>query len=327
MPDLTQLNELLNGVRSGDRMSLGRAITLIESRLDSHREIADHVLTACSEGNSESIRLGITGVPGVGKSTFIESLGLALIEKGHRVAVLAIDPSSSISGGSILGDKTRMEKLSASEQAFIRPSPSRGTLGGVAQNTRESILLLEAAGYDVILVETVGVGQSETAVHDLVDCLVLLLLPGAGDELQGMKRGIVELADLLVVNKADNDNVERARDASKEYKRALHLFPPRDSGWNPPVLQASALHDTGLSEVWESILVFREKHVEAGHWHARRQEQSVRWFYEAFSYELEKVFRTKEGAPEALAEAVEQVRSGSLPPVAAARDLLRRFLS
>ncbi len=251
--ELLSADEYIKGILAGNRTLLSKAITLVESSLPKHQEIAQQIIEQCIQYAGKSIRLGITGVPGVGKSTFIESLGIYLTGQGHQLAVLAIDPSSEKTKGSILGDKTRMEKLSVDKNAFIRPSPSAGSLGGVARKTKEIIILCEAAGFDTIIVETVGVGQSETAVHSMVDFFLLLMLAGAGDELQGIKRGIMEMADALVINKADGDNVKKAKLAQLEYKNALHLFPPSESGWIPTVNTCSSLNNKGIEEVWKVI--------------------------------------------------------------------------
>ncbi|MBI1193826.1 MAG: methylmalonyl Co-A mutase-associated GTPase MeaB [Bacteroidetes bacterium] len=321
---------LLAGLRNGDRNSLARALTLVESDRLEHRKLARQVLEACLREKTTatahaSLRIGITGVPGVGKSTFIESLGMMLINAGHRVGVMAVDPSSEKSGGSILGDKTRMEKLAAHESAFIRPSPARGTLGGVADRTREHILLFEAAGYDVVMVETVGVGQSETAVHGMVDCFLLLLLPGAGDELQGIKRGIVEMADLLVVNKSDGDFEKRAVETQRDYERALHLFPPTESGWVPPVLRCSSTIQNGMSVVLEKLLAFRDAMHTGGHFARRRQEQAGSWLHEAIRDGLSAGFYANPAIRRALAEEETAVRAGNVHPLQAAERLLERF--
>jgi len=321
---------LLDGLRNGDRNSLARALTLVESDRLEHRQLARQVLEAClRDGSAEtrhsSLRIGITGVPGVGKSTFIERLGMMLVNAGHRVGVMAVDPSSEKSGGSILGDKTRMEKLSAHDAAFIRPSPARGTLGGVADRTREHILLFEAAGYDIVLVETVGVGQSETAVHSMVDCFLLLLLPGAGDELQGIKRGIVEMADLLVVNKSDGDFEKRALETQRDYERALHLFPPTESGWVPPVLRCSSIIQYGMEKVLEQLLAFRDAMQTGGHFALRRQEQAGSWMHEAIRDGLSAGFYANSAIRRALAEEEFAVRAGAVHPLQAAERLLSLF--
>jgi LAO/AO transport system kinase len=273
-------NELLRGIRNRDISMLGQAITLVESSLPSHHEAAQELIAACLPYAGNAFRMGITGVPGAGKSTFIESLGKQIIEGGGRLAVLAIDPSSERSGGSILGDKTRMEELAGSPHAYIRPSPSGGTLGGVARKTRETIILCEAAGFDTIFVETVGVGQSETAVHSMVDFFLLIMLAGAGDELQGIKRGIMEMADAIVINKADGSNIRKAKRAQAEFANALHLFPPSQSGWVPLVKTCSSLHGEGIKEVWEMALQHHVFVTNKGFLTKKRQEQSRYWMYE-----------------------------------------------
>src|SRR5210317_486511 len=271
-----EASEYIEGVLKGDRVVLSRAITVIESNLSSDKRLAKEIIQAILPHSGNSIRIGITGVPGVGKSTFIEAFGLYLIEQGKRVAVLAVDPSSPIAGGSILGDKTRMEELSRREEAFIRPSPAEGALGGVAQKTRETMLLCEAAGYDVILVETVGVGQSEYQVAGMVDLFMVLMLPGGGDELQGIKKGIMELADALVINKADGDSENLAKQTQSHYQSALHLLTPQ-SFWQPSVLQCSALHSQGIAEVWQMISDYTSQAVAGGHFDAKRQAQNRQW--------------------------------------------------
>ena len=272
--------ELLDGVLAGDISMLGQAITLVESSLDSHQVAAQELISACLPHAGRSYRVGITGVPGAGKSTFIEALGKHIIGQDRKLAVLAIDPSSERSGGSILGDKTRMEELAASPQAFIRPSPSGGTLGGVARKTRESVILCEAAGFDTIFIETVGVGQSETAVRGMVDFFLLVMLAGAGDELQGIKRGIMEMADAIVINKADGNNIRRAKRAQAEYANALHLFPPSGSGWTPLVRTCSSLHNTGISEIWEMALEYQDFVTGNGYLDRNRDDQSRYWLHE-----------------------------------------------
>jgi LAO/AO transport system kinase len=272
--------ELLNGILECNISMLGQAITLVESSHESHQKAAQELVTACLPFSGHAFRVGITGVPGSGKSTFIESLGKHIIEGGGRLAVLAIDPSSERSRGSILGDKTRMEELAGSSRAYIRPSPSGGTLGGVARKTRETIILCEAAGYDTIFVETVGVGQSETAVHSMVDFFLLLMLAGAGDELQGIKRGIMEMADAIVINKADGNNVQKARRAQAEFSNALHLFPPSPSGWVPLVKSCSSLYNEGISDVWDMAREYFDFVSKNGFLKEKRVEQSRYWMYE-----------------------------------------------
>ncbi len=314
----------IEGIRAKDRFVLSRTITLIESRRTSDRQLAQEVLTALMPDTGNSIRLGITGVPGVGKSTFIESLGLMQAEAGTKTAVLAIDPSSPSSQGSILGDKTRMNELSQHPNAFIRPSATGNSLGGVGQKTRETMFLCEAAGYELIIVETVGVGQSETVVRGMVDFFLLLMLPGAGDELQGIKRGIMEMADAIAINKAEGENQKRARLAKKAYQNALHLFPMAASGWTPQVLTCSALQRENLDEVWEVIQKFVAHTQERGAWDMQRQLQNKDWFYEAIRQELEHRFFNHPEIKEQLPSLESLVQSGELPPQKAALDLLRR---
>ncbi|MBK6620081.1 MAG: methylmalonyl Co-A mutase-associated GTPase MeaB [Saprospirales bacterium] len=280
----------LEGIRSGDRVLLSQAITLVESLKAEHAPLAREVVEACLPYSGRSIRLGITGAPGVGKSSFIEAMGMYLIDQGLKVAVLAIDPSSKQSRGSILGDKTRMNKLSAQPDAFIRPSPAGESLGGVARKTRETILLCEAAGFEAVIVETVGVGQSETAVHSMVDFFLLLLLPGAGDELQGIKRGIVEMADLIAVNKADGERMEMAREARRAYRSAMHLFPPKESGWDPPVILCSALLNQGMKEIWDQVRQYQTFAKEKGYFKLRRQEQAKYWLMDYLHEKLSVLF-------------------------------------
>jgi LAO/AO transport system kinase len=279
MPTPPDITTLARDLRAGHRAALARAITLVESRRADHQALARDLVQALLPDTGRAIRVGITGSPGVGKSTTIDVLGMFLIERGHRVAVLAVDPSSARTGGSILGDKTRMARLSASEHAFIRPSPSSGTLGGVAAKTREAMLLCEAAGFDVVLVETVGIGQSETAVCDMTDFFLALMLPGAGDELQGIKKGLVELADMIAINKADGDNIERATTAAAEYRAALHILTPRSPSWSPPVVTYSALKGTGIPALWAQVLAHRERMTGSGEHAARRREQQVKWMW------------------------------------------------
>lgn len=288
--DLLPANAYIEGIKTGNRALLSKAITLVESMLPRHQVLAQQVIEGCIPFAGKSIRIGITGVPGVGKSTFIESLGSFLTQNEHKLAVLAIDPSSEKTKGSILGDKTRMEKLANDKNAFIRPSPSAGSLGGVARKTKEIIILCEAAGFDTIIVETVGVGQSETAVHAMVDFFLLLMLAGAGDELQGIKRGIMEMADALVINKADGDNVNKAEMAKQEYLNALHLFPPSDSGWIPTVKTCSALNHKGIADVWEVITNYQSLTVGNGYFWKRRQDQELKIFFESIGQRLQDNF-------------------------------------
>jgi LAO/AO transport system kinase len=322
-PDVDQL---VQGVRGGDRGLLARAITLIESNRPEHQLQAEQVLARLLPHTGAAHRVGITGVPGVGKSTFIETLGLRLLEAGHRVAVLAIDPSSTVSGGSILGDKTRMNQLAADDRAFIRPTPSAATLGGVARRTREVMLLCEAAGHDVVLVETVGVGQSETVVAEMVDCFVLLMIAGAGDELQGIKRGVMELADLVVVNKADGDNLERAQRTAREVAGAMKYLRPRFASWTPEVLTASAVTGDGLDELWAAIERHRAALDAAGDLDDLRRAQVRSWIWNVLEQRLLTLLHD-DPALQALIEGLErQVLSGTRTPTAAADELLRSFL-
>lgn len=305
---------------------LARAITVMESHLPADNELAEQILDGILPHTGHSYRVGITGVPGAGKSTFIDALGTHLVrDRGEKVAVLSVDPSSPISGGSILGDKTRMERLSAEENAFIRPSPSGGHLGGVARRTRETLLLCEAAGYSNILVETVGVGQSETAVRLMTDFFLLLMIPGAGDELQGIKRGIIEMLDGMVINKADGDNRARAERARVEYSSALHLFPPNPDGWTPRVLTCSALHNEGIREVWDMVRQHRAQQQAGGHFERRRRRQSLAWMRELISIGLEDLFKQDPGVQSRMPELEDAVRRGSVTPFRAARELLTIF--
>jgi LAO/AO transport system kinase len=276
---IVDVEQLASKVRSGSRAALARAITLIESRRADHQADARALVQALLPDTGRAIRVGITGSPGVGKSTTIDTLGMFLIERGHKVAVLAVDPSSARTGGSILGDKTRMALLSAAEAAYIRPSPAAGTLGGVAAKTREAMLLCEAAGFDVVLVETVGIGQSETAVCDMTDSFLALMLPGAGDELQGIKKGLVELADIIAINKADGDNIRRAELAAANYRGALHILAPRSEHWHPPVLTFSGLTGAGIPELWQKILDHRTAMNASGDFDTRRRQQQIKWMW------------------------------------------------
>jgi LAO/AO transport system kinase len=318
------VSELAKGVVDGDRRSLARAITLAESTRADHRDDAEAVLAEVLPQTGGSIRVGISGAPGAGKSTFIEALGLHLVGRGHRVAVLAVDPSSTRSGGSILGDKTRMEELTRSPDAFVRPSPTGGTLGGVARRTREVLLLCEAAGFDVTLVETVGVGQSEVAVAAMVDVFLVLVAPGAGDELQGIKRGIMELADLVVVNKADGDLAAAATATAADYANALHLARPRTPAWSPRVLTCSALLGSGVADVWDTILEHRD--AVAGELVARRADQARQWMWSEVTDALVDELRGRPDVASLAADLERSVAAGTSTPTAAARAVLRAFL-
>jgi len=313
----------VDGVRAGNRKILAKTITLIESSRPEHQALTARVLDDLLPFTGNALRLGITGVPGVGKSTFIESLGMYLVEKGHRLAILAVDPSSASSHGSIMGDKTRMEKLAAHAVAFIRPSPSGGTLGGVSRKTRESMLACEAAGYDVILVETVGVGQSEVSVASMVDFFLLLTLAGAGDELQGIKRGILELVDAIVVNKADGDNLGKAVQTSKMYADVMHLFPRTTPDWAPVVLTCSALETTGISEVWETVWTHHERLVSSGALDAKRKKQALDWMWALIEEGLKDWFYQRPEVKKLLPEMIRTVEKGITTPPAAVKTLLQ----
>lgn len=321
----TNAKAIIAAIQEQSRVALSQAITLLESTLPSDQKIAREIVDGCLSCTTNSIRIGITGVPGVGKSTFIEALGNYLIENHHRVAVLAIDPSSQKSGGSILGDKTRMETLSANPHAFVRPSPSSGTLGGVADKTREAILLCEAAGYDVILVETVGVGQSEITVKSMVDFFMLLMLSGAGDELQGIKRGIMEMADLIAITKADGNNILAARKARTTYKNAIHLFPPNENEWITTVLSCSALTGDGLEEIWNSIESFKNKTTLNGSFELNRKAQASQWMHEALWQQIRTDFYSSKNVKSVLNELEEQIRTGETSPISASKILLKAW--
>ncbi|MGB7395072.1 MAG: methylmalonyl Co-A mutase-associated GTPase MeaB [Pricia sp.] len=316
---------LFEGIIDRDTAALGRAITLIESHRNEHLEKANSIIEKCLARKTDTIRVGITGVPGVGKSTFIESLGELLTALGHRVAVLAVDPTSTESKGSIMGDKTRMEKLVKNPNAFIRPSPSGTSLGGVSRKTRESVILCEAAGYDIVLVETVGVGQSETTVHGMVDFFLLLKLSGAGDELQGIKRGIVEMADAVVINKADGENRKAAQAAAEEFKRALHLYPPKENGWTPKVLTCSAQENEGIEDIWELITDYMERSRTTGHFRQKRQRQNKNWLYEAIEQRLKSDFFQNKSITAAIEESLPKVLAGTASPFRTAEELVGRF--
>ena len=322
---LLSVDEYVHGITSGNVSVLSKAITLIESTHKSHQQMAQKVMEACRPLSGKSIRIGITGVPGAGKSTFIEAFGSYLTKEGHRLAVLAIDPSSERSRGSILGDKTRMETLANDPHAFIRPSPNSGSLGGVAKKTRETILLCEAAGYDVIFVETVGVGQSETAVHSMTDFFLLLMLSGAGDELQGIKRGIMEMSDLIVITKADGNNVEKATLAQALYANALHLFPPTLSGWTPTALTSSALEKKGLDDILTKILSYFELTRGNGYWESKRREQARYWMYETIKEALLERFFQNPHIESILPVCEQEVRTGKIDSFTAAAQLLHQY--
>ena len=314
-------SSLAAGIRAGERATLARAITLIESKRADHRKSAHLLVQELLPLTGKAVRLGITGAPGAGKSTTIDTLGTYLTGHGHKVAVLAVDPSSTRTGGSILGDKTRMARLASDPHAFVRPSPTSGTLGGVAAKTRETMLVCEAAGYDVVLVETVGIGQSETAVADMTDFFLVLMLPGAGDELQGLKKGIVELADMIAVNKADGDNVQRAKLAAAEYRAALNILSPRSPTLSPPVITYSALTGNGIAELWAEVLAHKEKMTASGELAARRREQQVKWMWTMLEERLTARLRGDSAVRAKLRQAEAAVADGKLAPTLAVEQI------
>jgi LAO/AO transport system kinase len=325
MARVIDLDEYEAGVLAGDRTMLGRAITLVESTNQAHQELAQQLLVRLLPHAGAAHRVGITGVPGAGKSTFIDALGTNLTAAGHRVAVLAVDPTSSRTGGSILGDKTRMQRLAVDPGAFIRPSPTSGTLGGVTRSTRETIVVVEAAGYDVVLVETVGVGQSETLVANMVDFFLVLMIAGAGDDLQGIKKGVLELADMIAVNKADGDNDKRARAAATDYQLALRMMQPASPNWNPPVLTCSGMHNIGLDSLWAQIELHRTKLTESGEWQERRSQQQVDWMWSTVDERLATELHNHPLVRSRRAELEQAVRTGTLTPTLAADQLLDAF--
>lgn len=315
----------VEGVKKGERNILARAITLVESNNPKHMQLAQEMLQELLPYTGKSLRVGITGVPGAGKSTFIEALGCKLCEQGHKVAVLAVDPSSTVTKGSILGDKTRMEQLTRQPNSFIRPSPSSGTLGGVSRKSRETLLLCEAAGYDIILVETVGVGQSETTVRSMVDCFLLVVLTGAGDELQGMKKGIMELADIITVNKADGDNKQRAMLARADYERILHYLRPATEGWHTPALTCSALTDMGVEELWQTVEKFFQQVKDSGVFEKRRQTQVLSWMHSMVEEHLYRGFFENPNIVKLLPEVEAQVKQGTIVTTRAVQQLLEAY--
>jgi len=317
---------LVDGVVAGDRTAIGRALTLVESQRPEDRAVAAELLASLMHRSGSAHRVGVTGVPGVGKSTFIDALGTSLTGAGRRVAVLAVDPTSTLSGGSILGDKTRMPRLANDDSAFVRPSPSTGTLGGVTRTTRESMVVLEAAGHDVVLVETVGIGQSETAVASMVDFFLVLMLPGAGDELQGIKKGVLELADMIAVNKADGDNEARAGEAVRDYSAALRLIRPASPDWTPPVMSCSGLTGEGLSELWERVEDHRRALTASGGWDEQRRAQQLSWMWSTVEDRLVAAMRVDPAVHEVLAEAERSVLDGETTPAAAAEHLVQIHL-
>ena len=321
------LDDYVSGILNGDRTILSQAITLVESSLPAHSEMAQGIIEQCLPHSGKSLRIGITGVPGAGKSTFIEAMGSYLTSQGKKLAVLAIDPSSERTKGSILGDKTRMEQLSIDPNAFIRPSPSSGSLGGVARKTRETVFLCEAAGFDVIFIETVGVGQSETAVHSMTDFFLLIQIAGAGDELQGIKRGIMEMADLITVNKADGNNVEKAQLAKAQYQSALRLFPKTASGWEPQVTTCSAVTHEGISRIWEIIMDYQRMTIDNGYFDSRRYHQAKYWMNETIRNSLINHFYHHPAIEELLPEYEKKVLDDKMSSFAAARALLNEYYS
>ena len=322
-PDIQALRQ---GVVSGDRAALARAITLVESTRADHRDAATALLESIAARTGKALRVGVSGPPGAGKSTLLEALGNRLCDAGRRVAILAVDPTSAVRGGSILGDKTRMATLAVRDAAFIRPSPSGGELGGVHERTREAMLLCEAAGYDVVIVETVGVGQSEAAVAGLVDTLVLLLIPGAGDELQGIKKGVLELADIIAVNKSDGDNVQRAQRARRDFRAALHLVRPRSEHWTVPVMLLSGIDGTGIDELWDHVRAHRHKLEESGELRARRGEQRAAAMWRAVQAELRHRLKEQPSARELGQRLLADVQAGKTTPAAAARRIVAALM-
>ncbi len=316
---------LFNELRNGNHTSLSKAITLVESKATSDQDPAQSLIKQCLPYANKSVRIGITGVPGVGKSTFIEALGSYLTAANHKVAVLAVDPTSSLSHGSILGDKTRMSRLSQDNLAFIRPSASGDSLGGVARKTREAIILCEAAGFDTILIETVGVGQSETVVHSMVDFFLLLKLAGAGDELQGIKRGIIEMADAIVINKADGENFKAARVAKTAFAKALHLYPPKSSNWQPKVITCSALEEKGIEDTWTLLSSYFNKTKKSGHFNEKRAAQNKFWLLQTIENQLKDNFYQNKSIKTKLPAILEKVTRGELSPFQAAKDLLDSY--
>lgn len=319
------VEELVKEILAGNKRALSQGITLVESNQPKHQEKAAGIIEQCLPHANRSLRIGITGVPGVGKSTFIEAFGSYLANSGKKVGVLAVDPSSSVSGGSILGDKTRMETLVNHPNAFIRPSPSGDSLGGVAKKTRETIILCEAAGFDTLLIETVGVGQSETTVHSMTDFFLLLKLAGAGDELQGIKRGIMEMADAIVINKADGDNLKPAEKARSEFRRALHLYPAKESGWSPKVLLCSAYEKTGITEVWKLITEFEKLVKESGHFDKKRQEQNKFWLLQTINEHLKNRFYQNPEIKKLLPQQLTALEKNKTTPFEAAALLLEKY--
>lgn len=323
--NLLPAGDYVEGILRGDITLLSKAVTLVESSNPKHQEIAQEIIKLCLPHSGKSVRIGITGVPGVGKSTFIEALGSYITKQGGKLAVLAIDPSSERSKGSILGDKTRMEELAGDKNAYIRPSPSAGSLGGVARKTRETIILCEAAGFNHIFIETVGVGQSETAVHSMTDFFLLLMLAGAGDELQGIKRGIMEMADLIAINKADGNNLEKAQLAKIQYKNAIHLFPRKETGWEPGVLTCSAVQKSGIADIWDEIEKYRQLTVTNGWFDTRRNQQATYWMHETIREQLYRDFYGNHIIKHKIEEYEHLVLNDKISSFAAAGKLLEQY--
>jgi LAO/AO transport system kinase len=321
MAGISDTSRLVSGIRAGDRATLARAITLIESKRADHRKAAHRLVQELLPQTGKAVRVGITGAPGVGKSLTIDALGTFLTRAGHKVAALAVDPSSTRTGGSILADKTRMARLAVDRNAFVRPSPAGTTLGGVAAKTRETMLLCEAAGYDVVLVETVGVGQSETAVADMTDFFLVLMLPGAGDELQGLKKGVVELADMIAVNKADGDNVGRAKAAAAEYQAALHILAPQSPYWSPPVVTYSALTESGIEQLWNQVTAHHEQSGASGERLRRRREQQVKWMWTMLEDRITSRLRSEPAIRNKLPQIERAVAAGTLSPMLAVEEI------
>ena len=319
------IREYVKGIQSGDRVALAKAITLVESNLTDDQALATELLDKIISGTGKSIRIGITGVPGVGKSTFIETLGSLLTRVGQKVAILTVDPSSQLTKGSILGDKTRMNELAKDPLAFIRPTPSANILGGVAGKTREAMLLCEAAGYEIIIIETVGVGQSEVAVRNIVDFFLLLMLAGAGDELQGIKKGIMEMADAVVITKADGDNINHATEAQAEYQQALHLLPENKSAWTPQVLTCSAINNTGIEEIRKMILSYKNKTTESGYWDQNRKQQNINWFQDYFQGLLNSDYQRFETLQQKRTSLIKGIDQQKISPLQAAQELLAAY--
>lgn len=322
-----EIEQYVDGIRAGNRAMLARAITLVESTNAAHQKRAGELLEALLDDTGKAHRIGISGVPGVGKSTAIDQFGINLVEAGHKVAVLAVDPTSTRTGGSILGDKTRMNRLALHANAYVRPSPTSGTLGGVAKKTRETMALVEAAGFDIVIVETVGVGQSEVTVADMVDIFLVLLLPGGGDELQGIKKGIIEIADLIAINKADGDNKARAERSAAEYRAALSLLTPTSTNWQPPVLAVSGLENRGLDELWRQIRSHRDRLTATGEFEARRREQAVRWMHDMLFDEVRRLMFADANIADAIKTAEQDVHAGRRAPTKVVSEIVDLLLA